>query len=129
MSIHTFLAKIKSFWDGESRGDWLGVIIIVLVACASFGLGRLSKMPPTDDTVAIVGSVMTMNGSATASKGASTTASLLASSGAVVASKNGTKYYYPSCSGISRIAAENKVTFASAQEAEVAGYTIASTCK
>jgi len=46
----------------------------------------------------------------------------------VVASKNGTKYYFSWCSGISRISVANKVTFSSAKEAEKAGYTIAANC-
>ena len=46
----------------------------------------------------------------------------------VVASKNGTKYYFPWCGGLSRISPQNKVTFASSKEAEQAGYTIAANC-
>ncbi len=49
--------------------------------------------------------------------------------GQVVASKNGTKYYLPSCSGVSRIAEANKVWFASVAAAAAAGYTPAVNCK
>lgn len=47
----------------------------------------------------------------------------------VVASKNGTRYYFPTCSGASRIKEENKVTFASIALAQAAGYTAASNCE
>lgn len=46
----------------------------------------------------------------------------------VVASKNGTKYYLPSCSGADRIADANKVWFASPAAATAAGYSPAANC-
>jgi hypothetical protein len=48
--------------------------------------------------------------------------------GEVVASKNGTKYYAPNCSGAARISEANKVWFVSAAAAENAGYSAASNC-
>jgi len=48
--------------------------------------------------------------------------------GAYVASKNGTKYYLPSCSGAKRIKDENKVWFATAAAAAAAGYEPAANC-
>lgn len=49
--------------------------------------------------------------------------------GLVVASRNGTRYYYPWCGGFSRIKEANKVLFQSIETAEKAGYTIASGCE
>ena len=49
--------------------------------------------------------------------------------GTVVASKNGTKYYWPWCSGANRIKASNQVSFISIAAARAAGYTPASNCK
>jgi len=46
-----------------------------------------------------------------------------------VASKNGAKYYYPWCSGVSRIKEENKVWFATKEQAQKAGFTPAANCK
>lgn len=46
-----------------------------------------------------------------------------------VASKNGTKYHLPTCSGAKRIKEENKIWFESKQEAEKAGYEPAKNCK
>ena len=52
-----------------------------------------------------------------------------ATSGPIVASQNGTKYYYANCSGVSRISAANKVYFATPAAAAAAGYQLASGCK
>ncbi len=63
----------------------------------------------------------------TGSKEATSTQSV-SSSGSYVASKKSDKYHLPWCSGASRISEENKVWFASKEEAEVAGYTPAGNC-
>ena len=47
----------------------------------------------------------------------------------IIASKNGTTYFYSWCSGISRIKPENKITFNSEQEAINSGRRKSSTCK
>jgi hypothetical protein len=49
--------------------------------------------------------------------------------GAVVGSKNGTKYHYPWCAGAQTIKEENKIFFASIEEARAKGYTPAANCK
>ena len=49
--------------------------------------------------------------------------------GLVAASRNGTRYYYPWCGGLSRIKEANKVWFKTVEAAEQAGYTIASGCE
>lgn len=43
--------------------------------------------------------------------------------GVYVGSKNGTKYYTPGCSGVSRIKPENYVWFQSAEDATLQGYS------
>lgn len=48
--------------------------------------------------------------------------------GNYVASKNGTKYYLLSCSGVSRIKEENKVYFVTAEEAKERGLEPAKNC-
>ena len=50
-------------------------------------------------------------------------------SGEVVASKSGTKYHLPTCSGAKSIKPENLITFATIAEAKAAGYTPAANCK
>lgn len=50
-------------------------------------------------------------------------------SGSVVASKKGTKYHLPTCSGAKTISEENKITFPNAEAAKKAGYSPAKNCK
>ncbi len=54
--------------------------------------------------------------------------SIGASSGTYVASKNGTKYYLPTCGSSKRIKEENKVWFETKEAAEAAGYGPAANC-
>jgi len=49
--------------------------------------------------------------------------------GSIVASKNGTKYYFLHCSGIGRIKEENKIYFSTENEAKNENYEIASGCE
>lgn len=46
-----------------------------------------------------------------------------------VASKNGAKYYFPWCSGASKISPNNLIKFNTREEAELAGYEKASNCR
>jgi hypothetical protein len=62
------------------------------------------------------------------SPSSTTTASLSDTTKQFVASKTGTKYYPPDCSGINRIKIENRVYFATEQEAQDKGYTRTTTC-
>lgn len=47
----------------------------------------------------------------------------------VVASKNSTSYHFSWCSGAKKIKEENKIIFASEQEAQSKGLTLASNCQ
>lgn len=49
--------------------------------------------------------------------------------GSLVASRNGTRYYTPGCSGISRINPENRVYFDTPEQAEATGLTLAQACQ
>ncbi|MFA6416030.1 MAG: hypothetical protein WCW56_00910 [Candidatus Paceibacterota bacterium] len=51
------------------------------------------------------------------------------SSGRLVASKNGTRYYYEHCSGVKRIKETNKIYFDSEGEAMARGLTLAANCQ
>lgn len=52
-----------------------------------------------------------------------------ATTGKYVGSKSGTRYYLPTCSGVSRIKEENRVWFATKEEAESRGLLPATNCK
>ena len=124
--------KIKRFLDKitDSLSNEIFVIfMIVLVGLAGFGLGRLSiseikKQPISIENI--------KNNEMTASVSGSLkeiTNENKNSGGMVVASKNGTKYHYPWCSGSKSINEANKVYFNSIEEAKKAGYEPASNCK
>lgn len=108
------------------------IAILVLSASVSFGLGYLTGR---DQAVGQGSSALTIEiapaptAAATAAVGATATPTVSATAGSYVASKNGTKYYLPTCSGAKRISEANQVWFASASAAFAAGYTPAANCK
>ncbi|HEY4493460.1 MAG TPA: hypothetical protein VJB98_02475 [Candidatus Paceibacterota bacterium] len=102
-------------------------IIIILVASFSFGLGRLSKIEENKPDLVIE---QPLN-FAPEVLGATLAGQAARESGGVqnyVASRNGTKYYLLSCSGVSRIKEENKIYFSSKEQAEARGLTPAANC-
>ena len=133
MSIKDISEKIKGIAVGLERKEIYTLAIIILVGFSSFGLGRLSAIEDSRQPIRIEypeGSPEAVSVSP-AVKNSSQFASVVSSqsSGTVVASKNGTKYHLPWCSGAQRISEANKITFSSKAEAEKAGYTPASNCK
>jgi hypothetical protein len=112
-------------------------LIIILVALGSFGLGRLSKMEGAKTPIRIENAAevtaetfMAPTAGTKVTEGIKQSASAAgAASNQLVGSKNGKKYYYPWCSGVSRISEANLLHFASKADAEAQGYTPSSTCK
>lgn len=102
--------------------------VVVLVGLSAFGLGRLSSPPQHAGLVIQLPDGSTQSAAAYRAAAPAATAPTAAGEGAYVASKSGTKYYLPSCSGASRIKEENKVWFATLAQAEAAGYTAAANC-
>ena len=101
------------------------VLIIILVASASFGLGRLSKIEDEKQPIRLIENfATTINSEKSQAVGESSPIG-----GKYVVSKNGTKYHLPWCSGALRIKEENKVWFDSKEAAETAGYEPAANCK
>jgi len=130
MSIKEILQKSK----GEAihairiieRRDVFTMLLLILVAGGSFGLGRLSLIENTRTPVRIESSASTFAGVGGVEK---TPEATTGAQGAYVASKNGSVYHYPWCPGAARIKEENKVWFASQAEAEKAGLRPAANCK
>jgi len=118
------LSKIVKFCKSNERDIFLAAIII-LVSFASFGLGRLSKIreEKTPITIENITNTSAEAGESVAKKAA------YQKTGGIVASKNGSKYHFPWCSGALRIKDSNKVWFSSTKEARSAGYTPAKNCK
>ena len=117
--INDYANKIKPVFM-EYKQDLYIASIIFLVGLASFGLGRLSilwpqKMPlvieKPDKAVAI------------------RETTVVATQGKYVASKNGTAYHLPTCSGARNIKEENKIWFQTKEEAESGGYKPAANCE
>jgi len=114
------------------------IAMFFFVSSASFGLGRISyleekRTPVTiaypDGKSLIQGNAQPSNTIPNASgevKGATTDNVV---TGQVVGSKNGTKYHLLTCPGAKQISPANKIFFASAVEAQKAGYSPAANCK
>jgi deoxyribonuclease-1 len=100
----------------------LATTVGVLVFCG-FGVGRLTAPTPGVETppVAAVHSPVSQPPAAKETDGGGVT-------GAFSASKNGSRYYPLGCPSAARINEENRIWFATAGEAEAAGYTPAANC-
>jgi len=137
VSIQEVGQRIKGFALGERAAL---SILLVLVAAASFMLGRLSsdgsgRNVVGDTKAALVVSTtlppqVVSNEVATTSKEVGVAGESSAKvQGAYVASRKGTKYHLPWCSGARTISEENKLWFTTKEEAEAAGFTPAKNCK
>jgi hypothetical protein len=115
-------------WRAHIRA-YMMVLVIILVALLSFGIGRLSGAgnrglvqikydKSLDQSASVISST-------TQSKGELAPPNV--SAGGVFASSKGKRYYYPWCK--STVSESNKITFNTAQIAESAGYTLATNCK
>ena len=119
--------KIKPY-----EQDIILALVIILVALISFGLGRLSKIRENKTPITVENTVSNISeaiGIGKLSDVGHPTTSDSTLDKLFVASKNGTKYHYPWCSGALNIKEENKIWFSSKEEAENAGYTPAANCK
>lgn len=133
--------------DGTQRGkallgrippDILVVLALILSATLAFGLGVLAgkdmvkaegkdgfwieqlpekALPSSGGPAAAIEAVKSAKPEVPA-----------ATSGTYMASKNGTKYYLPTCGSAKRIKTENVVWFQTKAEAEAAGYGPAANC-
>ena len=122
MSIKDLLLKIKPFYH---------FILSIVIALIFFGLGWFASLeqhktpikieyPNSEESGTVIASITDKNNSAP---------EVLQSSGAVIGSKSGKKYYFPWCSTVKRIKPENQVPFASIEEAKKAGFTPGGNCK
>jgi hypothetical protein len=109
--------------------------VIILVGIGAFGLGRLSKVESERRGISIeapsqvANVVMTEKTSINAKITTKNDEVSSTGDGQVVASKSGTKYHFPWCSGAKTISEANKIYFNSTTEARAAGYLPAGNCK
>jgi hypothetical protein len=123
-SIRHLLEKLKSFLVDDAV---FYSLLLVLVAVASFGLGRLSVFQKSPENQSS-GAISALPIAAANPTPVATVPTTSEQTGEVVASKSGTKYHLPTCSGAKRIKPENLISFASPAAAEAAGYTPAANC-
>ena len=134
------LQKLKSFIADDA---FYYSAVIILVAGASFGLGRQSVVEKTQEnnlknqnTVQVAPQAATApvpTSNPTIPTAVPITGQGAAASGAlggeVVASKSGSKYHLPTCPGAKQIKPDNIISFESIAAAEAAGYSAAANCK
>jgi hypothetical protein len=140
--------KPGALWRGAGdaiRGisqDWVLMAILLLTASLFFGLGLLAakeyqkpkdqlwiEQLPAEERAGEVATSSAVTQTPIGGGPAAAVSAVQPTTGVYVASKSGTKYYLPSCSGAKRIKEENKVWFQTKEEAEKAGYGPASGCK
>ncbi len=92
------------------------VLILILVGLGAFGLGRLSMMEEKRPAIRMFEQAMNE-------------VDPISMGGLVVASRKGSKYHFPWCSGATRMSEVNKVWFKSIDGARKAGYEPAGNCK
>ena len=139
------IIKYGEIGEKERRNkDIFIAAVVMLTGFLGFGLGRLSKIDAMKEPVTI--EYPDTGGQESAFTGGTSQADLAAatvgkrvasahsptgfgaSSSPIVASRNGTKYYFTWCTGASRIAEKNRVYFATAALAEVKGLSKAANC-
>lgn len=114
-SISYLRDKIKLVANNK---DVFFIIILVLTTINSFGLGRLSKIDENRTPLQVKNTALIGDFDENSSI-----------KGNYVASKNGSKYHLPWCSGAQTISEENKIWFGTKEEAEGRGYAPAKNCK
>jgi len=115
-NIQDFFLWCKSSLE-DVLGDW-GLYIIIFFAClSSFGLGRFSALEAVKPPISITEAPIL-----TKPQG-------IYPGGLYVASKTGSVYYFPWCTGGENIPPERQVWFQTAQAAQSAGYQPAKNCK
>lgn len=125
------MPSLKDWWEKINQGDWWLVLVVILVGTLGFGLGRLSRVEERQTPVKLEWPAQSTSSINIDVKGPAgeTLKPKTPVTGEVVASSKGTKYHYPNCSGAKAISPANLIHFASAREAEAAGYTLAANCK
>ncbi len=134
MTIPGLIQRSKALL-GRVPTDALVVMVFLGSIFAAFGLGYVTGK---DQALSGGGSdisfelfevpAVPVGGGGPAAVGAAPAQAAKATTGTYMASKNGTKYYLPTCSSSNRIKPENRVWFATKAEAEAAGYAPAANC-
>jgi hypothetical protein len=111
MSISLFIEKIKHF------PQKIHILAITLLVFSSYGSGILYESFSKDNNILYIKSEKIFEESKEISNKTN-----------IVASKNGTRYYFLWCSGVSRIKSDNLVYFETVEEAQKTGLKPAQNC-
>lgn len=122
LMIANLYKKVKT-WCVESRNDLVIACIIFFTGLSGFGLGRLSVDIRPNPPLSVIQPVDDQNPNTNSSD------TTVTNDKKVLASRNGTTYYYPWCSGAKRIKEENKIWFLTKEDAEKAGLKQAGNCQ
>lgn len=106
------------------------ILAVVLISIIAFESGRMSAMSRHNKPLEIKYAPAVITGNEFPTKTSlKTNQSQPKLNLGVIASKNSILYHFLWCSGAKRIKEENKLTFASEQEAQSRGYKLASNCQ
>jgi hypothetical protein len=135
--ISRLLALFKSEGSTHLKEVWQTVdgflvkffylILFICITIASFVLGRITKFLE-NRTEFVLESKEAFDQKVMMEKEKLFTNTREVSTGTIVASKNGSKYYFLWCKGASNIKEANKKTFHNEEEAQKAGYVLANNC-
>jgi hypothetical protein len=109
--ISSGVLVVLAFYTGLLEGKHTSITQPVTLACKGNVLDKLS-IP-----------VQALADGVTAHASGDPTALQNTPQGVYVGSKNGTKYYLPTCKAVKRIKPANYIWFSSQQDAEIQGYT------
>ena len=127
------MEKIKQFLDSDKGKDIMIVFIVILVGLGCFELGRLSKNTPEEGIKIQNIGVGDEMGKSTVESLKSVKTNILEINQTLnrkifFASSKGNKYYLLGCAAGKTIKQENRIWFATREEAERAGYGLSSSC-
>lgn len=129
MSLPYYRQKIKDTCE-KYQDSVFGIGIVLISNTLLFGIGYLCAME--SDVSGIVSTSFPLPNSIVPQKALNmemeSDSLKRKASRSIVASRNGTKYYFRWCSGVSRIKEENKVWFETTKEAEDRGYEPSKNC-
>ncbi|PJE57667.1 MAG: hypothetical protein COU82_00720 [Candidatus Portnoybacteria bacterium CG10_big_fil_rev_8_21_14_0_10_38_18] len=121
------LSQFKNFIKNNGSDSFV-IIVIILVALISFGIGRLTS-PKTEPIQIKNLEKASIEDIEIKDQGkVYPPATEQSDVGRVVGSKNSDKYHLPDCPGAKQISEQNKVWFDSIEAAEKAGYKPAANC-
>jgi hypothetical protein len=111
------------------------IISAILIGGSAYFIGKIQNSESQSNTIQIVypdaiavkGNIINTPNQVAASL--NTTIDTKSQIGKIIASKNGKRYYYESCTGVNRIKPENRIYFDTKEQAEAKGLTLASGCK